>query len=152
MRETRYKAVVIPKLDDAYVVVKDRVHQEWTFVVGGCKRSESGKACALRELREETRGVLGDMDVTYAFQFQSRNRSKQELANDMRKGLVVTTVYEVYFATLPMTKNAFNTRRKNFFLATGHDDETDDIRLMTRSQLENANMWRFMKEHVLEKL
>ena len=56
--EPRFKAIVIPKIGNKYVVVKDKKYGEYTFVIGGCKLNEPSTACALRELAEEYVGQL----------------------------------------------------------------------------------------------
>lgn len=72
--ETRYKAVV-----------KDKAHQEWTFVVGGCKMRETLEACARREFKEETGGVFEPIfPGKPTFDFTSLQRSKLELVADRR--------------------------------------------------------------------
>jgi 8-oxo-dGTP pyrophosphatase MutT (NUDIX family) len=43
-----------------FLIVHDRRYREWTFVTGGCRRREvyNPLRCALRELEEETRGLI----------------------------------------------------------------------------------------------
>jgi 8-oxo-dGTP pyrophosphatase MutT (NUDIX family) len=60
----KHKAIAIPVTwKDGipyFLIVHDRRYSEWTFVTGGCKRSEISYPveCALRELEEETRGLV----------------------------------------------------------------------------------------------
>ena len=60
----KYKAIAIPVsfVDDKprFLTVRDRRFKEWIFVTGGCRRREifNPIRCALRELEEETRGVV----------------------------------------------------------------------------------------------
>lgn len=173
-REYRYKSVVIPVIKgtnvDAYVLVKDATYNELTFIVGGCKLLELPKTtrfetdyasytnCALRELKEETRGVFGKVSpdaLVPGFKFSSNDRSKTELAKDMRDGVVVTMRYTVYFLPLTIPKSAFKVIREAFHKMTPKnpdDAETSDIVLKTKEELKDARMWRFMKDHVLRKL
>ena len=37
----RYKSVIIPKIGNKYIIVKDSASGEWTFIGGGCKKRES---------------------------------------------------------------------------------------------------------------
>lgn len=174
--EYRYKSVVIPVIKgtnvDAYVLVKDANYNELTFIVGGCKLRElpntnrvrfdkdyaSYTTCALRELKEETRGVFGNVSrdaLVPGFKFSSNDRSKAELAKDRRDGVVVTMRYTVYFLPITIPKSAFKVIREAFHKMTPknpNDAETSDIVLKTKEELKNARMWRFMKDHVLRKL
>lgn len=60
----KYKAIAIPVTftDDKprFLTVRDRRFKDWIFVTGGCRRKEIANPlrCALRELEEETRGVI----------------------------------------------------------------------------------------------
>ena len=149
--ETRYKAVVVATIGDDYVVVKDKAHQEWTFVVGGCKMRETLEACARREFKEETGGVFEPIfPGKPTFEFTSLQRSKLELAADRRQGVRVTMKYTVFTVALSLSREQFDEKRALFL--QDHHEETDDIALMSRSELERSNMWPFMKLRVLENL
>lgn len=170
--EYRYKSVVIPVIKDAYVLVKDATYNELTFITGGCKLREissngniqhshfekdyvSYTTCALRELKEETRGVFGHVSsnaLVPGFKFISTNRSKTELAKDKRDGVIVTMRYTVYFLHLDIPKSKFKLIRELFHRTKTVDGETSDIVLKTKSELKDARMWRFMKDHVLRRL
>ncbi len=60
----KYKAIAIPVLftgdKPKFLTVRDRRFKDWIFVTGGCRRREIPNPirCALRELDEETRGVV----------------------------------------------------------------------------------------------
>jgi len=60
----KYKAIAIPVsfADEKprFLTVRDRRFKDWIFVTGGCRRREiyNPLRCALRELEEETRGVI----------------------------------------------------------------------------------------------
>ena len=60
----KYKAIAIPVsfVDEQpkFLTVRDRRFKDWIFVTGGCRRREifNPIRCALRELEEETRGVV----------------------------------------------------------------------------------------------
>ena len=170
--EYRYKSIVIPVIKDAYVLVKDAKYNELTFIIGGCKLREipntssarfdkdytSYITCALRELKEETRGVFGQVSrdaLVPGFKFSSTNRSRAELAKDKRDGIFVTMLYTVYFLPLDIPKSKFKFVQDAFHRRTPknpEEAETSDIVLKTKAELKDAKMWRFMKEHVLHKL
>jgi 8-oxo-dGTP pyrophosphatase MutT (NUDIX family) len=60
----KYKAIAIPVSfatgKPKFLTVRDRRFKDWIFVTGGCRRREifNPLRCALRELEEETRGVV----------------------------------------------------------------------------------------------
>ena len=60
----KYKAIAIPVTftgdKPKFLTVRDRRFKDWIFVTGGCRRREivNPIRCALRELEEETRGVV----------------------------------------------------------------------------------------------
>jgi len=60
----KYKAIAVPVtfVDEKprFLTVRDRRFKDWIFVTGGCRRKEifNPLRCALRELEEETRGVV----------------------------------------------------------------------------------------------
>ncbi len=60
----KYKAIAVPVTftgdKPKFLTVRDRRFKDWIFVTGGCRRREivNPMRCALRELEEETRGVI----------------------------------------------------------------------------------------------
>lgn len=60
----KHKAIAIPVTFTGgaprFLTVRDKRFKEWIFVTGGCRRRENfyPLRCALRELEEETRGVV----------------------------------------------------------------------------------------------
>ena len=60
----KHKAIAIPVTftggTPRFLTVRDRRFKEWIFVTGGCRRREIfyPLRCAVRELEEETRGVV----------------------------------------------------------------------------------------------
>ena len=60
----KHKAIAIPVTftgdKPIFLTVRDRRFKDWIFVTGGCRRREITNPikCALRELDEETRGVV----------------------------------------------------------------------------------------------
>lgn len=66
------KAIAIPVYypengPPLFCVVRDRRFRDWTFITGGCRKREVDNPirCALRELSEETRGVIKLFDGKY---------------------------------------------------------------------------------------
>ena len=70
---TKHKAIAIPVIrtqgqESQFLVVRDRRFKDWIFVTGGCRRREipNPLRTALRELEEETRGVISLKRGEYA--------------------------------------------------------------------------------------
>lgn len=101
--EERHKVLAIPVTftDDKpkFLTVRDRRFKEWLFISGGCRKREviNPIRCALRELEEETRGIVNIKSGLYtSFIFESTERSPEELKNDADEGVIVTLVYHVF--------------------------------------------------------
>jgi hypothetical protein len=153
--ETRYKAVVIPKIGNKYVVVRDKVSSDLTFVVGGCKLRELKNLpmCAVRELSEETHGsIVVDPYLVRkpSFSFSSKYRSKAEKAKN--GPIEVTMIYNVYIFDLDASWSKIQKDYDSKKFLSNEEKETNGIYLMTCKELENSEMWKFMKENVLQKL
>jgi 8-oxo-dGTP pyrophosphatase MutT (NUDIX family) len=109
-KEIRHKAIIVPVVRSPelkFLTVRDSRHQEWIFVTGGCKKSEVEYPlkCGLRELEEETRGVVNIKSGEFVeFQFESNYRSPEETRKDRSEGIIVTLVYHVYIINLNITQ------------------------------------------------
>ena len=97
-KEERHKAIAIPVTyadgKPRFLTVKDRRFKEWIFITGGCRRREiyNPLQCALRELEEETRGVVKLKKGTYSsFSFRCKNHPEDEEPN-----VDITLVYHVF--------------------------------------------------------
>jgi len=82
----KYKAIAIPvSLTDEkprFLTVRDWRFKDWIFVTGGCRRREifNPLRCALRELEEETRGVVNLKSGEYTdFKFTVKESPSVEL-------------------------------------------------------------------------
>ena len=102
-KEERHKVLAIPVTftDDKprFLTVRDRRFKEWLFISGGCRKREvlNPIRCALRELEEETRGVVNVKSGLYtSYMFETTERSPEELEEDKKEGVQVTIVYHVF--------------------------------------------------------
>lgn len=82
----KYKAIAIPVTfadgKPRFLTVRDRRFKDWIFVTGGCRRREifNPLRCALRELEEETRGVVALKKGEYTdFKFTVKENAATEL-------------------------------------------------------------------------
>lgn len=160
----RHKAIAIPvsTVNDVphFLIVHDRRYREWTFVTGGCRRREvyNPLRCAVRELEEETRGIINLKRGSYAyFKFSTDTPEPR----DVEDGVDVVNHYHVYVFHLPMTplehrhvmkrfseekaKMESNTVpfRKNY-------DENDDCKFESLDSISKLpNLWPMIRQHVL---
>ena len=170
--ETRHKAIIIPviKSDDGenkFLTVKDSRHQEWIFVTGGCKKSEVDYPlkCGLRELEEETRGVINIKAGEFSeFQFESNVRSPEETRKDRLEGVIVTLVYHVYIINLNLSQEQqtrviqefhVNKARMELNKINGVHikkayDENDDISFDTLEEFNKKSRWDLIINNVIQ--
>ena len=148
--QNRFKAIVVPKIGNKFVVFRYTGTKNLTFPGGGCKY-ENGKNlrnCALKELREESKNSITakKSNLKNFFYFSNKNRSNKELENNMKKGINVTMHYHGYLLNL---KNEFNNlkRRYNSFNINKVPknnkkaySETNRVKLKTRGDLE-GRLW-----------
>ena len=169
--EIRHKAIIIPIIksptgEDKFLTVKDSRHQEWIFVTGGCKKSEIDYPlrCGLRELEEETRGVVNiKMGEFSEFQFESTYRSPEETRKDRLEGIIVTLVYHVYIIDLNITREQqsriihefhINKSRMELNKKVGVHikkayDENDDIAFDTLEEFNKKTRWDLIINNII---
>jgi ADP-ribose pyrophosphatase YjhB (NUDIX family) len=159
-KENRYKAVIVPRNGQRFIVVRNRAYGNLTFPVGGCKKTESMNACARRELSEETRRTIRGGNMIHLNSFTAP-RSAEELRKNKLEQKNVTMHYIVYL-TNGGGINIRNTRKK--FLnktliqnLTGKELqshlETSNINSKTLNQIvNNKTLWSLMRSKVLPKL
>ena len=82
----KYKSIAIPVSFSGdkprFLTVRDRRFKEWIFVTGGCRKREilNPLRCALRELEEETRGIISLKNGEYTeFKFTVKESPSVEL-------------------------------------------------------------------------
>jgi len=169
--ETRHKAIIIPIIksdgENKFLTVKDSRHQEWIFVTGGCKKSEVDYPlkCGLRELEEETRGVINIKAGEFSeFQFESNVRSPDETRKDRLEGVIVTLVYHVYIINLNLTQEQqtrviqefhVNKARMELNKINGVHikkayDENDDISFDTLEEFNKKSRWDLIVNNIIQ--
>jgi hypothetical protein len=160
----RHKAVAIPmsQVDGIphFLIVHDRRYKEWTFVTGGCRRREifNPLRCALRELEEETRGLINLKKGAYAyFKFSTDTPEPR----DIEDGVDVINYYHVYVFDMPMTQpeltsviSNFNEEKmkmeRNFIPFRKNYDENDACEFGTLESItQKENLWAMIRTHVV---
>lgn len=155
----RHKAIAIPVCfidgEPHFLIVHDKRFREWTFVTGGCRKREifNPLRCALRELEEETRGVINITNGSYSyFKFS------------MKDSCDVINVYHVYVIDFPMSLkdqerfiNQFGIKKelmdKNQIRFKKQYDENDSMEFDTMNGIKHRkNIWMMIKESVLNNI
>jgi len=160
----RHKAIAIPmsKVNDMqhFLIVHDRRYREWTFVTGGCRRREvyNPLRCAIRELEEETRGLINLKRGSYSYFKFTTNTPEPR---DVEDGVDVLNHYHVYVFNLPMTSTEHRHIIKRFIeekkKMEGAEvpfrknyDENDECRFETLESISKCpNLWPMIRQHVL---
>jgi 8-oxo-dGTP pyrophosphatase MutT (NUDIX family) len=171
--EIRHKAIVIPIIKSEtggstkFLTVRDTRNQEWIFVTGGCKKSEVDNPlkCGLRELEEETRGVINIRTGEFSeFEFESSYRSPEETKKDRFEGIIVTLVYHVYLININITSEQqvrivqdFHANRARMEINKKEGvrikkayDENDDISFDTLEDFNKKNRWKLIINNIIE--
>lgn len=137
-----------------FLIVKDAVFQEYTFISGGLKRNELPCVGAMRELREETRDAV-NISLTHwnhrTFKLVTDSREPKEREMDKVRGEKVLTTYHVYVVDITNYKSIANiiegfkksTKTGKAYL------ECDHIAFDTLEQLKKRNLWSFIKNVIL---
>ena len=171
IKEEKHKAIAIPVSfvdgKPRFLTVRDRRFKEWIFVTGGCRKREilNPIKCALRELEEETRGVVNIKQGQYStFTFYSKNRSPDELEKDKQDGVDVTLVYHVFVFIFNVSalcqhtivkrfyeeKSKTEIRKKNKLPIRRTYDENDYISFDTLEEFNRKNRWILIINNVLK--
>ena len=169
--EVRHKAIIIPIIKSEtgtkFLTVRDSRHKEWIFVTGGCKKSEVDNPlkCGLRELEEETRGVINIRSGEFSeFQFESNYRSPEETKKDRFEGIIVTLVYHVYLVNIIITPEQqtriihdFHANRARMEINKKEGirikkayDENDDISFDTLEDFNKKERWDLIIANIIK--
>jgi 8-oxo-dGTP pyrophosphatase MutT (NUDIX family) len=155
----RHKAIAIPVYfiqgEPHFLIVHDKRFQEWTFVTGGCRKREifNPLRCALRELEEETRGVINIKTGSYSY-YKFTVKDTCDVKN----------VYHVYILEFPMSLpdqermiNQFTAKKElmdtNKIRFQKQYDENDFMQFDTINGIKHRkNIWSMIQEKVLNNI
>lgn len=157
MTNLLHKAIAIPFIDTGqgdpkFLIVRDKRFREWTFVTGGCRIREvfNPLRCAIRELEEETRGLLSLKSGSYGyFKFYFEFNSFEK------------AMYHVYIFPLKMTENELETMcnefdeqkikmDNNYILYRKNYDENDKISFKSLTEFKNCeSVWKMIYDMIL---
>lgn len=158
----KHKAIAIPVsfINDRpyFLLVHDRRYKEWTFVTGGCRKREvyNPIRCAVRELEEETRGILNLKKGTYSyFKFQTLQKEFDTVGDEFM------AIYHVYIIYVPMTLadhkslvTRFEEEKRKMDLKQmcfrKQYDENDSMDFDTLEGLKKRKVWPMITSFVIE--
>ena len=170
-KEEKHKAIAIPVSffdgEPRFLTVKDRRFKEWIFVSGGCRKREiqNPLRCALRELEEETRGVVNIKQGTYSeFTVVTKNHTQEEIDKNTKEGVEITLIYHIYILDYNISKyrqqeliERFNyekmktdERKRNRLPIKRTYDENDQMSFDTLGEFYKKKRWNFISEQVVE--
>ncbi|QIG60168.1 hypothetical protein [Dishui Lake large algae virus 1] len=119
-----------------FLVVKDAEERDWTFISGTCEEREPVEKCAIREIREETRGMISLKKLP------ARTRRFQTYYNDNR--------VDVMFIPLRLTEQDMKMIVEEFPHIETHGrpelEENTEMRFETLGQfMRRKNIWDFVR-------
>lgn len=156
----KHKAIAIPvsyiQGRPYFLLVHDRRYKEWTFVTGGCRKREvyNPLRCAVRELEEETRGILNLKKGTFSY-FKFETLQKEFDSTDF------TAIYHVYIIDLQLSPEEqmhivkkFEEEKKKMDLKQmcfrKQYDENDFLDFDTLEGLKSRKVWPMITRHVID--
>lgn len=152
----KHKAIAIPVTFvgnvPRFLTVRDKRFKEWIFVTGGCRRREIDNPIrtALRELEEETRGVLSLKRGEYTtYTFNVRESSNVDLEYNV-------FIFFVEFSKAEQNEmiNRFNEEKYKMQTKKIHVkrtyDENDLMSFDTLAEFNSRRRWDRIVHNVLE--
>jgi hypothetical protein len=155
----KYKAIAIPVSfagDKArFLTVRDARFKDWIFVTGGCRRREifNPIRCALRELEEETRGVVS-----------LKNGEYSEFKFTVKESPTVDLEYNVFIFYVNYNRTEQQQQIKKFYeekqktslkkimnqpIKKTHD-ENDYMSYDTLEEFNTRKRWKLIVDNVLK--
>ena len=154
----KYKAIAIPvSFADGkprFLTVRDTRFKDWIFVTGGCKRREivNPIRCALRELEEETRGVVA-----------LKNGQYTEFKFTVKESPTVDLEYNVFIFFVNFSRSEQQGQIKKFYeekqkMAIKKSlrqpikktyDENDFMSYDTLEEFNSRKRWKLIVDNVL---
>ena len=155
----KYKAIAIPVSftdeNPRFLTVRDRRFKEWIFVTGGCRRREifNPIRCAIRELEEETRGVIS-----------LKNGEYTEFKFTVKESPTIDLEYNVFIFYVDYNRNQQQSLVKKFYeekqkmnlkkiqkqpIKKTHD-ENDYMSFDTLEEFNSRKQWKLIVDNVLK--
>lgn len=152
----KHKAIAIPVTFSGetprFLTVRDKRFKEWIFVTGGCRRREicSPLRTALRELEEETRGVVSLKRGEYtSFTFTVNESAHVELEYTVFIFFVNYSRAE-QIELVEKFENEKNKMRNKIIQMKRTYDENDYMSFDTLSEFNRRNRWDRIVHNVVK--
>ena len=155
----KYKAIAIPvSFADGkpkFLTVRDWRFKDWIFVTGGCRRREiyNQLRCALRELEEETRGVVSLKNGQYTeFKFIH----KESPTVDLEYNVFVFFVNYNKTQQQDLIKKFYDEKQKTSIKKALHQpykktyDENDYMSFDTLEEFNGRKRWKLIIDNIIK--
>jgi len=155
----KYKAIAIPvSFADGkpkFLTVRDWRFKDWIFVTGGCRRREiyNPLRCALRELEEETRGVVSLKNGQYTeFKFIH----KESPTVDLEYNVFVFFVNYNKTQQQDLIKKFYDEKQKTSIKKALHQhykktyDENDYMSFDTLEEFNGRKRWKLIIDNIIK--
>lgn len=152
----KHKAIAIPVTFTGgvpkFLTVRDKRYKEWIFVTGGCRRKEiySPLRCALRELEEETRGIVNLKRGEYTdFKFTVKESPDMELEYWVFIFFVDFSKCQQSEIIKKFNEEKYKMQNKKIQIKRAYD-ENDYLSFDTLSEFNSRNQWERIKNNVIK--
>jgi len=152
----KHKAIAIPVSftgeTPRFLTVRDKRFKEWIFVTGGCRRREIfyPLRCALRELEEETRGVISLKKGEYtSFVFNVKESPSVDLEYTVFVFFVDYSRTEQSELVKKFNDEKFKMNTKKIQMKRTYD-ENDYMSFDTLQEFNARTQWDRIVQHVVK--
>ena len=152
----KHKAIAIPVTfagdTPRFLTVRDKQFKEWIFVTGGCRRREifTPLRTALRELEEETRGVVSLKEGEYtSFTFNVRESAAVELEYTVFVFFVDYSKFEQADLVRRFNEEKYKMHTKKIQMKRTHD-ENDFMSFDTLPEFNSRKRWERIRHNVID--
>ncbi len=152
----KHKAIAIPVTfageTPRFLTVRDRRFKAWIFVTGGCRRTEvyNPLRCALRELEEETRGVISLKDGEYtSYTFNIKESDTIELEYTVFIFFVNYSKMEQLALIRRFNEEKYKMHTKQIHMKPTYD-ENDFISFDTLPEFNQRRRWERIVRNVVD--
>jgi ADP-ribose pyrophosphatase YjhB (NUDIX family) len=152
----KHKAIAIPVTfvgdTPRFLTVRDKRFKEWIFVTGGCRRREicTPIRTALRELEEETRGVVSLKNGEYTtFTFDVKESPTVDLVYSVFIFFVDYSSIEQYELVRKFNDEKYKMYTKKIHMKRTYD-ENDFMSFDTLPEFNSRRRWERIIHNVIE--
>ena len=153
--KTRHKSITVVLSFEGgvprFLVVLDRRHHDWTFVTGGCQNKKEIShplLCALRELKEETKGIVDISKGKYSTYYFKTDKVMPNFV----------FIYHVFVVEVPFSPemqisqvNQFQHEMVNpTHLPLKCYNETENMLWVTFEEFSTMKKWDIVQTHIMD--